>query len=81
MHKHEEGLRSRRGVGGSGGIGGSGVFGHFGTTIQCKSDDKSWFCMFSKFMSVLIMLMVLFFILSFVYDIIQGLSRKKMRSS
>ena len=79
MSQNEEGLRLRGGSGGAGGIGGSGVFGFFGTTIQCKSDDKSWFCMFSKFMNVLIMLMILFFILSFVYDFVKRMSHKKIR--
>ena len=69
-----EGLR-----GSSGGIGGSGIFGFFGTVVQCKSDDKTWFCMFSKFMNVLIMLMILLYILSFVYDYGTRIFRKKMK--
>ena len=66
--------------GGSGsGIGGSGVFGLFGTMVQCKSDDKSWYCMFAKFINVVIMLMILFFILSFVIDYVKGFSRRKFK--
>ena len=63
----------------SGGIGGSGIFGFFGTIIQCKSDDKSMFCMFSKFMNILIMLMILLFILSFIYNYIKGFSHKRIK--
>ena len=76
MSQHEEGLRLRGGgVGGAGGIGGTGVFGLFGTVVQCKSDDKSWYCMLAKFVNVLIMLMILLFILSIVYNYMRGSSR------
>lgn len=74
-----EALRMRGGGGGGGGIGGSGVFGLFGTVVQCKSDDNSWYCMLAKLVNVLIMLMVLFFMFSIVYDFLRGLSRKKFR--
>ena len=68
-----------RGGGSSGGIGGSGIFGVFGTVVQCKSDDNSWYCMLSKFVNVIIMLMVLFFILSIAYDFLKGFARKKFK--
>ena len=81
MSQHEEGLRLRGGggvaSGGAGGIGGTGVFGLFGTVVQCKSDDKSWYCMLAKFVNVLIMLMIIFFILSIVYNYVKGFSRKR----
>jgi len=76
MSEVEE-LRLRGGGGSSGGIGGSGIFGVFGTVVQCKSDDNSWYCMLSKFVNVLIMLMVLFFIFSIAYDLLRGLSPRK----
>jgi hypothetical protein len=73
-----EGLRTSSGVGG--GIGGSGVFGLFGTVVQCKSDDNSWYCMLSKFVNTLIMLMIVLFILSFVFNYLsQFMSGKKMK--
>lgn len=80
-----EGLKMSRGgggvgSGGAGGIGGSGVFGLVGTTVQCKSDDTSWFCTLSKFVNALIMIMILFFILSFVFNFLsQFMSSKKMK--
>jgi tetrahydromethanopterin S-methyltransferase subunit D len=81
MSQNEEGLRLRGGSGvgsgGAGGIGGTGVFGLFGTVVQCKSDDKSWYCMLAKFVNVLIMLMIIFFILSVVYNFLKGFSRKR----
>lgn len=72
MSQYEEGLRLR---GGAGGIGGTGVFGLFGTVVQCKSDDNSWYCMLAKFINVLIMIMILFFILSISYNYMKGISR------
>jgi membrane associated rhomboid family serine protease len=75
-----EGLKTSSGGGGAGGIGGSGVFGVFGTVVQCKSDDKTWYCMLSKFVNTLIMLMIVFFILSFVFNYLsQFISTKKMK--
>ena len=53
----------------NGGIMGSGIFGMFGTTVQCKSDDKSLFCTLSKIVNVIIMIMFLIFILYLVYMI------------
>ncbi len=72
-------IEELRGRGNSGGIGGSGIFGLFGTVVQCNSNDNSWYCMFSKFINVLIMLMILFFILSLVFDYLKGFSHKRMR--
>ena len=72
-----EGLSARSGS--AGGIGGSGVFGLFGTVVQCKSDDNSWYCMLAKLVNVLIMLMILFFILSLVFDYLRGFSVKRFK--
>jgi hypothetical protein len=81
MSQNEEGLRLRGGggvgSGGAGGIGGTGVFGLFGTVVQCKSDDNSWYCMLAKFVNVLIMLMIILFILSIVFNYVKGFSRKR----
>jgi hypothetical protein len=65
--------------GGGGGIGGSGVFGVFGTVVQCKSDDNSWYCMLSKFVNVLIMLVLVFYIFSIAFDYLKGFTRKKFK--
>ena len=55
---------------GRGGIGGSGIFGGvgIGAGVVCDSKDHSFYCNFVKFMTVIIYLMVLYFILSFVYN-------------
>lgn len=72
-----EGLRLRGGS--AGGIGGSGVFGFFGTMVQCKSDDNSWYCMLAKLVNVLIMLMILFFIISLAFDYLRSFSGKRFK--
>lgn len=59
-------------IGGNGGIMGSGIFGMFGSTVQCKSDDNSYFCILSKIVNGLIMVLVLFAILYFVYYLVSG---------
>jgi len=46
--------------GGNGGIGGSGVFGLVGTTVQCKSDDRSAYCTAAKFINIIIWLAILY---------------------
>ena len=75
--KMEEGLRMKSS---SGGIGGSGIFGLFGTVIQCKSDDTTWFCMLSKFVNTLILLMILFYFISIAFDFFTSFtSSKKMK--
>ena len=38
---------------GNGGIGGTGVFGLFGSTVTCKSEDNSFYCLFVKFFNLL----------------------------
>jgi len=55
---------------GRGGIGGSGIFGGvgIGAGVVCDSKDNSFYCNFVKFMTVIIYLVVLFLILSFVYN-------------
>lgn len=52
---------------GNGGIMGSGIFGMFGTTVQCKADDNSAFCMLSKTVNVIIMIGFLIFVLYIIY--------------
>lgn len=46
-----------------GGIADSGIFGLIGTTVQCESDDKSWYCKFAKFINVLIWILMIVAIL------------------
>ena len=53
---------------GSGGIGGSGIYGGIGAGVVCNSTDDSYYCNFIKFMTVIIYLVVLYYILSFVYN-------------
>jgi hypothetical protein len=47
----------------SGGIADSGIFGLIGTTVQCDSDDKSWYCKFAKLINVLVWILMLIAIL------------------
>jgi hypothetical protein len=75
--KIDEGLKMKSS---SGGIGGSGIFGMFGTVIQCKSDDTTWFCMLSKFVNTLILLMIVFYFISIAFDFFKSFtSNKKMK--
>ena len=55
---------------GRGGFGGGRLFGGvgIGAGVLCDSKDNSFYCNFVKFMTVIIYLVVLFFILSFVYN-------------
>lgn len=56
-------------LGNNGGIGGTGVFGFFGSTVTCKSDDTSYYCLFVQFFNVIIMSLVLCFIVYTVYNL------------
>jgi hypothetical protein len=51
----------------NGGIMGSGIFGMFGSTVVCKSDDKSLYCTLSKTVNVIMMVIFLLVILYIVY--------------
>jgi hypothetical protein len=51
----------------NGGIMGSGIFGMFGSTVVCKSDDTSAFCMLSKIVNVITMVIFLILILYLIY--------------
>ena len=68
-----------RGLGGNGGIGGSGIFGVFGSTVVCKSDDTSFYCLFSKFFNVVIMSLALITIFYFLYTVIGPMVLKRGR--
>lgn len=49
----------------SGGIADSGIFGLLGTTVQCESNDDSFFCKFAKLMNIIVwflMLIALFYV-------------------
>jgi hypothetical protein len=59
-----EGFKGRGGIGGSGIFGGVGI----GAGVVCDSKETSFYCNFVKFMTVIIYLVFLFFILSFVYN-------------
>lgn len=49
------------------GIMGSGIFGMFGTSVHCKSDDNSLFCLLSKFVNSIIMIIFLISIAYLIY--------------
>lgn len=51
----------------NGGIMGSGIFGMFGSTVVCKSDDNSAFCMLSKTVNVIMMIAFLLIVLYLIY--------------
>ena len=48
----------------SGGIGGSGIFGFFGTTINCQSTDKSYYCNIMKVFNLIIVFLILYYLAS-----------------
>jgi hypothetical protein len=56
---------------------GSGVFGHFGSFVNCNSQDNSMYCNFVKFFNVLIMLMVIIGIIYFIYKFASPYFMKK----
>lgn len=59
------------GGGSRGGIGDSGVFGLIGTTVQCDSDDKSWYCRFAKLINVIVWIFILIGIIYLVSDFLK----------
>jgi hypothetical protein len=64
----------------NGGIGGSGVYGHFGSVVNCKSEDNSMYCNFVKFFNVLIMFCVIISIIYIIYLFTSPyLSKKKYK--
>lgn len=58
-------------TGSRGGIGDSGVFGLIGTTVQCDSDDKSWYCRFAKLINVIVWIFILIGIFYLAKDFIK----------
>lgn len=64
---------------GNGGILGSGIFGMFGSTVNCKDSDNSYYCNFVKFFNFVIMGLVLFFIVYFVYTFAMPMLFSKKR--
>ena len=63
----------------SGGMMGSGVHGGLGAVILCKSDDMSYYCMFAKLLSSIIMFFLFALILGTAYRVIMPLITKKSR--
>lgn len=55
---------------GNGGFLGTGIFGFFGTTVQCKDSDNSYYCNFAKFFNFIIMLIALTVIFYFIYTFV-----------
>ncbi len=64
--------------------GGIGIFGLFGTIVRCNSDDTSFYCSLSKFVNILIMIMILlyimYFVVSFAYPYLKKLTKATRRS-
>lgn len=65
--------------GGNGGIMGSGIFGMFGTVIQCKDSDTSYFCNFMKAFNVFMVVLLLLFIFYTIYSMFIAPALKKRR--
>ena len=65
-----EELNEQENFKGRGGFGGGRLFGGvgIGAGVVCDSKDTSFYCNFVKFMTVIIYLVILYFILSFVYN-------------
>uniref|UniRef100_A0A6C0DBM9 Uncharacterized protein n=1 Tax=viral metagenome TaxID=1070528 RepID=A0A6C0DBM9_9ZZZZ len=55
----------------NGGILGTGIFGMFGSTVNCKDSDNSYYCNFVKFFNFVIMALVLFVIIYFIYTFLK----------
>ena len=53
--------------GGNGGIMGSGIFGMFGSTVHCKSEDKSMYCTLNKLVNVIVMVFFLCIVVYLLY--------------
>jgi len=53
--------------GGNGGIMGSGIFGMFGSTVHCKSEDKSMYCTLNKVVNVIVMVFFLCIVVYLLY--------------
>lgn len=69
--------RSFPASGSNGGILGSGIFGIFGTTIQCKSDDKSMYCDIMKLFNLLMILLIVLGLMYFAYTAFTQKTRKR----
>ena len=54
---------------GNGGIGGTGVHAVFGSVVQCKDDDNSFYCNFTKIFNIIIMFVVIITILYIIYNL------------
>ena len=62
----------------NGGIGGTGVHAFFGSVVQCKNDDDSFYCNFTKIFNIIIMVAIVSFIIYFIYSLLKNsLSGKK----
>lgn len=64
---------------GGGGMMGSGIHGMLGTTIVCKSDDTSYYCMFSKLLNSIMMFFMFAIILYMAYTYLMPMITKKSR--
>ena len=64
---------------GNGGIMGSGIFGMFGTIIQCKDSDTSFFCNFMKGFNIFMVVLLLLFIFYTIYTMFIAPYLKKRR--
>jgi len=63
----------------NGGIMGSGIFGMFGTVIQCKDSDDSFFCNFMKAFNIFMVVLFLIFIFYTIYTMFIAPAFKKRR--
>lgn len=51
----------------NGGILGSGIFGFFGSTVNCNSNDNSYYCNIMKAFNVMVVVLIVLYILYFAY--------------
>ena len=64
---------------GNGGIMGSGIFGMFGTVIQCKDSDTSFYCNFMKGFNFFMVVLFILFIFYNIYIFFIAPAMKKRR--
>lgn len=74
MPKSSGGLSS-----GNGGIMGSGIFGMFGTIIQCKDSDTSFFCNLMKAFNIFMVVLIVLFVFYNIYIMFIAPAMKKRR--
>jgi len=65
---------------GQNGIMGSGIFGVFGTVINCKAEDTSFYCIFMKIFNFILVVFIIGVIFFLIYKFFTTSSSNSIRS-